>query len=196
MGNQASSPWAVDRSAKRKSSLGVNADRKFSLMAASGSGTGTPQVGTADAMSNEASAEAIYAWITRGGSDAPPPAAEVSATVNLSHKKLGDAEVSILASALHLWPDLRELALGFNGFGDAGVMALVESCERKGLQKLERLYLAGNNIGENGVGALSSALKSKALPACLVYINLAKNPDAEEHAWLVEELLKGKDGYL
>ena len=92
-------------------------------------------------------------------------------------------------------PLLTELSLGFNSIGNAGVKALVESTDHGALQSLERLYLAGNRIGEAGVDALVVALRAKKLPRA-TYINLAKNPDAEECVWLVEELLKGPEGYL
>lgn len=90
---------------------------------------------------------------------------------------------------------LTELSLGFNQIGDAGIAAILGSAAHGGLQKLERLYLVGNRIGEAGVDLLAEAIRAGKLPLC-TYINLARNPDAAERVWLVEELLKGADGYL
>ena len=96
---------------------------------------------------------------------------------------------------LHSWPELKELSLGFNSISDTGVSAIVSASERGSLKKLERLYLVGNSIGEAGVAAVAGALRAGQLPSCS-YINLAKNPKADECVWLIEELLKGEDGYL
>ena len=178
MGNQASSQESRQLQ-----------DRHFSVIA----GQVTPIVGTPNSDSG-GDGDRVVDWVALGGVAKPPT--NISGTLNLSRCKWTDADLVVFASRLHEWPNVTELALGFNSIGDDGIIALVEAIVKRGaLQRMERLYLAGNNIGERGVDAIVKALRAKALPVC-TYINLAKNPDAEECVWLVEELLKGQDGYV
>ena len=150
-------------------------------------------MGTPNSNIGDGDGDKVIEWVALGGTAKPPE--NVSGTLNLSRCEWKDADLIIFAKRLHEWPDITELALGFNALGDTGIIALMEAIERGALQRMERLYLAGNNIGERGVEAIAKALRAKALPVC-TYINLAKNPDAEECVWLVEELLKGQDGYV
>jgi len=52
---------------------------------------------------------------------------------------------------------LKELWLGENQIGDAGVEALAKACGSGALAQLEKLFLAQNKIGDVGVTALADA---------------------------------------
>lgn len=179
-----------------------SADRRFSAVAA-GKLVLPPDPTTISAISS------IQAWIEKGvaagdaGSLEFPfgPATFLGVTtLHLSRLGWGNPHLKLLSQAvLPLMPNLEELMLGFNEeIGDEGVIALAESTRNtdgggRSLAKLKRLYLAGNRIGSDGCDALARALQEGAMPAC-TYLNLAKNPDAEESAWKVErELLRRED---
>ena len=60
-------------------------------------------------------------------------------------------------------PQLRELGLQGNAFGDAGVSALAGVCASGALASLGQLWLSRNAIGDAGVSALANAVSSGAL---------------------------------
>ena len=67
---------------------------------------------------------------------------------------VGDAGASALAAALGrgALPDLRSLVLSRTAITDAGLVALAPALRR--LRALERLFLSGNRIGDEGLAAL------------------------------------------
>ena len=178
-----------------------SADRRFSAVA-SGKLALTPDSATLSATTK------IQTWIEKGvaagdaGSLEFPFGPETFlgvTTLHLSRIHWGDAHVKLLSQAvLPLMPDLEELMLGFNEeISDEGVIALAESARKsaggfRSLAKLKRLYLAGNRIGSDGCDALARVLQEGAMPA-VTYLNLAKNPDAEERLWKVEKELHRRD---
>ena len=101
----------------------------------------------------------------------------------LSWNQIGDAGVSALANACtssHISAELKVLFLNSNGISDAGVQAFVNACTstpaigtgaNPGLPRLTILALdgqdrrTGNQIGDTGFAAITSALAVGALPA-------------------------------
>ena len=77
---------------------------------------------------------------------------------------VGDAGASALAAALRrgALPQLRSLVLNRAAIGDAGLVGLAPALRR--LPALERLYLAGNPFGDEGLAALVAPLPAGAPP--------------------------------
>ena len=81
----------------------------------------------------------------------------------------GNEEMDTLSIALTFAHDkgamanLKDLWLGGNQIGDAGVTALAQSCARGALPQLEKLFLNNNQIGDAGVDALAKACAGGAL---------------------------------
>ena len=72
-------------------------------------------------------------------------------------------------------PNLKELKLGSNQIGDDGVAALASALRGGALPSCTEIYLSNNQIADDGVAALASALRGGALPAC-TEIGLYGNP--------------------
>ena len=70
---------------------------------------------------------------------------------------------------------LVKLNLGANEMGDETAAALASLLEAGAMPKLQNLYLWDNRIGEAGMAALASAIRGGALPSC-TYIDLCGNP--------------------
>jgi len=72
-------------------------------------------------------------------------------------------------------PRLRELLLGINGFGDAGMQSLCEGLGRGAAPSLRILGLPFNKFGPAGAEALAAALGRGAFPK-IDWLNLQGNP--------------------
>ena len=75
-------------------------------------------------------------------------------------------------------PNLKELALRYNQIGDDGVAALASALRGGALPACTVINLSYNQIGDDGVAALASALRGGALPSC-TYIDLDGNPGSD-----------------
>ena len=79
------------------------------------------------------------------------------AHLHLNHTKIGDAGVAALATAcVGAMRQLSYLMLNDNMIGDVGVRALVHRCSEGALPMLEKLYLARNRIGDDGMAAFAN----------------------------------------
>ena len=72
-------------------------------------------------------------------------------------------------------PNLKELDLGNNQIADDGVAALASALRGGALPSCTEIDLRSNQIGDDGVVALASALRGGALPSC-TKIDLRGNP--------------------
>ena len=70
---------------------------------------------------------------------------------------------------------MKELDLCKNQIGDDGVAALASALRGGALPSCTTIELSSNQIGDDGVAALASALRGGALPAC-TEIYLGGNP--------------------
>ena len=75
-------------------------------------------------------------------------------------------------------PNLEALVFSRNQIGDDGVAALASALRGGALPACTGIYLGGNQIADDGVAALASALRGGALPAC-TYIGLGGNPGSD-----------------
>ena len=75
-------------------------------------------------------------------------------------------------------PNLKRLFLNNNQIGDDGVAALASALRGGALPACTRIYLHRNQIGDDGVAALASALRGGALPSCTA-ISLFGNPGSD-----------------
>ena len=85
---------------------------------------------------------------------------------------------------------LEKLFLNGNQMGDETAAALAALLEAGAMPKLKKLYLHGNQIGEAGMAALASAVRGGALPSCAVF-SLDGNPGS---AAPVEEAAAQREG--
>ena len=114
-------------------------------------------------------------------------AAEMAAVVELWYNDLGwdDAQMLTLCAALraaHADGGLRKvekLNLAGNQMGDGAAAALAALLEEGAMPNLKFLNLRNNQIGDDGVAALASALRGGALPAC-TEIHLDGNPGSDD----------------
>jgi len=86
-------------------------------------------------------------------------------------------------------PRLRDLHLGGNGFGDAGVRALCGDLGRGAAPSLRLLGLADNNFGPAGAEALAAALGRGALPKIEILV-LGGNPIGNQGVAALAALLR------
>lgn len=120
--------------------------------------------------------------------------AEMQAVTELQNAFLGwdDAAGVALCEALkHAHEQgglqkLKRLDLKANRLGDATVNQLVDLVNQNGLASLECLSLGSNNISDEGLRSLASAVARGGLPSCK-NIELAGNPGS---AALVQEALR------
>jgi hypothetical protein len=87
------------------------------------------------------------------------------ASLDLGGKNVGDAGASALAAALGrgALPRLKSLGLRSTAIGDAGLAALAPALRRR--PALEKLFLAGNPLGNEGLAALVAPPPAGAPPA-------------------------------
>ena len=72
-------------------------------------------------------------------------------------------------------PNLKRLDLFGNQIADDGVAALASALRGGAMPSCTEIYLSHNQISDDGVAALASALRGGALPAC-TKIDLNSNP--------------------
>ena len=95
--------------------------------------------------------------------------------------KSSDAEGVALVGALRAaharggLQKLEKLDLGNNQMGDETAAALASLLEAGAMPKLKTLYLRSNRIGEAGMAALASAVRGGAMPSCETIV-LERNP--------------------
>ena len=116
-----------------------------------------------------AGAEALAAALRRGAW----PRLE---TLELYHNPVGNQGVTALATSLRNLR-LKELNLVNCKIGDEGVTSLLADLGKDDFKKLEKLYLAKNNITDAGVAKLLAALDAGGLPKLVHhYYLLQDNP--------------------
>ena len=99
-------------------------------------------------------------------------AAAEAEELSFTELKWSDAEGAALVGALRAAHErgglqkLEKLILNGNQMGDETAAALASLLEAGAMPKLKRLYLEGNRIGEAGMAALASAVRGGALPSC------------------------------
>lgn len=109
-----------------------------------------------------------------------------------AHAGWGDAEACTLAVALPLAVGLRQLELGDNHIGDAGVTAIATAMAAGAIPRVEGIFLHSNAIGKRGMAALAQALAGGAAPA-LRRIFLDGNPASREpECEAVKEVLRAR----
>jgi hypothetical protein len=87
-------------------------------------------------------------------------------------------------------PNLDALILNGNQIADDGVAALASALRGGALPACTEIYLGNNQIADDGVAALASALRGGALPACTA-INLHSNQIADDRVAALASALRG-----
>ena len=85
----------------------------------------------------------------------------------------------------------QELDLSENQIGDQGLLALSEAIGKGSLAQCTSLSLAYNQIGDPGMTALSEALGKGALPA-LQDIDLSGNPASDEAKEAIYDIIDSR----
>jgi len=108
-------------------------------------------------------------------------------TIKLDNQEISDEEFEALLPTLPA--SLETLDLSSNQIGAKGAKLLANAIAKKAFPKLQALYLAGNKIGDEGLGALASYLNQ------LTVFDLKDN-EIKNITPLINALVEGKGGKL
>ncbi|NUX01354.1 hypothetical protein GO685_02370 [Wolbachia endosymbiont of Madathamugadia hiepei] len=112
---------------------------------------------------------------------------------SLRNSDIKNEDLMALIDLLHdKLQNLKWLDLSYNNIGNEGVLALSKAFENGKLQNLRKLYLFSNNIGNEGVLALSKAFENDKLQN-LKWLDLSYNNIGNEGALALNEALRERE---
>ena len=109
-------------------------------------------------------------------------------TLNFDSTNMGAQGMSSLVNACGALTQLERLILADNQIGDEGMKSLEHACTNR-FPRLNHLDLIGNQIGDEGMRSLSIAYARDVLPECK-YLRLHSNPASAEAMKAVRDALR------
>ena len=98
---------------------------------------------------------------------------KTSAIIILSHKRINDDGVHVLAFGLCNNTTIVELNISYNDIGDDGAIAIIGCLVHN--RTLKKLDLSRNKISTNGMNKISENIENQRVGLLLEYINLREN---------------------